>query len=172
LAGDFAALDRDWSSAWELAIACHAWERWLVSGRLAWVRAESERSRGHTDDAVSWAARALEMARTSGRRKYEAAALTTLGVVLADRGDRSDGLDHLRLAIEGADRLGSPLLRWRARAAAGRAELADTTTGDSGEAHLSEAAEIIRAVAADLAPERATRYLAAAEVNSVLEDAR
>ena len=172
LAGDLGAIERDWSSAWEDAVACHAWERWLISGRLAWVRAESERRRGRPDEAVTWGERALEMAVESGRSKYEVAARTTLGAVLTGRGDRPAGLAQLRRAVEGADALGSPLLRWRTLAACGRAELGSADTGGAGEAHLREAAEIVRAVADDLAPERAARYLAASEVAAVLEDAR
>jgi class 3 adenylate cyclase/tetratricopeptide (TPR) repeat protein len=171
-AGDLTAIDRDWPSAWEDALDCHAWERWLITGRLAWVRAEAERMRGRADDAMTWAERALEIAQTSGRRKYETAGRTTLGAALVDRGDREAGLAQLLLAIEGADRLGSPLQRWRSRAAAAHAELVSADTGAAGETHLREAAAIIREVADSLAPERAERYLAAPEVATVLESAR
>ena len=66
--------------------------------------------------------------------------------------------------------LGSPLLRWQARAALSRA-LATSSDGADPEAPLQEAATIIRDVAASLAPERGETYLAAPTVVEVLEAA-
>lgn len=170
LADDFATIDRDFETTWEDAVTSQAWERWLVSGRLAVMRAEADRLRGRLDDAATWARRALDLAVVSGRSKYEAAARTTLGALLGGEDDEA-ALEHLRAAVTIADDLGSPLLRWRALAALGTVERHASAAGVSGEAHLREAATIIRDVAASLSPERSAGYLAAPEVVTTLEAA-
>jgi len=170
LAQDFATIDRAFETTWEDAVASQAWERWLVSGRLAVMRAEADRMRGRLDDAATWAQRALDLALLSGRSKYEAAARTTLGALLGGADDEA-ALEHLHAAVAIADDLGSPLLRWRALAALGTVERRAAAAGASGEAHLREAATIIRGVAASLSPERSAGYLAAPEVVATLEAA-
>jgi class 3 adenylate cyclase/tetratricopeptide (TPR) repeat protein len=170
LLGDLGSVDVAWPSAWDDAVEGRAWERWLVSGRLASVRADVELARGRLDDAVSWAQRTLELARPVRRRKYEIAGLITLGSALVGQGSIEEGVAQLRIAVGLADGPGgTPLLRWRARAACGVAESRRPETAADGEARLEEAAAIIREVAASLAPERSTRYLAAPEVANVLE---
>ena len=72
---------------------------------------------------------------------------------------------ELRSAVEVADRLGSPLLRWQTRAALAGA------SGVDRDALLQEAASLIREVASSLAPERSSGYLAAPQVVEVLEAA-
>lgn len=170
LLGELGRVDIAWPSAWDDAVAGKAWERWLVSGRLASVRSEVELARGHLDDAVTWARRTLEMARPVRRRKYEITGLITLGSALAQQGSVEDAVAQLRIAVALADGPGgSPLLRWRAKAACGAAETRRPETAADGETRLREAASIIREVAASLAPERTARYLAAPEVARVLE---
>ena len=83
---EIGAVERAWPAAWDDALACQGWERWLITGRLASVRADAELEAGRLDDAVTWARRALEMARTVRRRKYEIASLITLGSALAAQG--------------------------------------------------------------------------------------
>jgi hypothetical protein len=171
LSADVAEVEREWSSVWEDALACHAWERWLISGRLAWVRAELELFQRRFDDAVTWARRALEMAGTGSRRKYEIAALTTLGKALIEMNSPVEAAEQLRIAIARSDDLGTPLMRWRTRAACGLAELRSPETAGRGEGRLRDAAAIIREVAASLHPERGARYLAAPEVVAVIDAA-
>ena len=164
LLGDLTSVDREWSAAWEDAGASRGWERWLIKGRLASVRADRELGGGHAEDAVTWAQRALDLARSTKRRKYEIASLITLGSALAAQGLKEDAARELRTAVALADGPGgSPLLRWRARAALGLAA--------SREDDLQAAASMIREVAASLAPERAARYLAAPQVAQVLDAA-
>ena len=79
LLGDFSPIERTWEATWEDALASEAWERWLVSGRLAANRAELEFGLGRFDDAVTWSRRARELAIRGRRRKYEANASITLG---------------------------------------------------------------------------------------------
>jgi class 3 adenylate cyclase/tetratricopeptide (TPR) repeat protein len=164
LLGEVGNVERSWSGAWDDAVASHGWERWLITGRLASARADMELERGELDDAVTWARRSLEVARTTQRHKYEIASLITLGCALASQGLSEDAARELTTAVERSDGPGgSPLLRWRARAALG--QLA------SHEVQLQAAAAIINEVVASLAPERAARYKAAPQVTQVLEAA-
>jgi tetratricopeptide (TPR) repeat protein len=169
---DFDAVERAWPGAWDDALACKGWERWLITGRLASVRADAEWELGRHDDAVTWARRSLEMARSVKRRKYEISSLITLGSALSAQGMHEAATAELRAAAQLADGPGgSPLLRWRARAALGAASRQRTHTATEAEAELRTAASIIREVASGLAPERADRYLAAPQVARVLDAA-
>ena len=67
---------------------------------------------------------------------------------------------------------GSPLLRWRARAALGATASQRAETAAEGETERRAAARIIREIAGALAPERADRYLAAPQVARVLDATR
>ena len=87
LQDDLSAVERTWPALWEDAVASEAWQRWLVSGRLAANRAELELTAGRIDDALTWATRAIELAKSAGRRKYLTNALTTLGRVLTAQGE-------------------------------------------------------------------------------------
>jgi class 3 adenylate cyclase/tetratricopeptide (TPR) repeat protein len=169
LRGEIANVERSWGGAWDDALASHGWERWLITGRLASTRADMELELGRPDEAEMWARRAIEMARSVNRRKYEIASLITLGSALA--GGKSDaGMDAHRTAVRLSDGPGgSPLLRWRARAALGAAASRHADTAAEGEAELLSAASIIRAIVASLAPERADRYLSAPQVAQVLD---
>ena len=173
LLGNIASVERSWEGAWDDAESSHGWERWLITGRLASVRADVELETGRLDEAVTWAQRSLELARTAKRRKYEIASLITLGSALTAQGLGPEALDALRTSVALADGPGgSPLLRWRARAGLGAAATQRAETAAEGEAELRRAASIVQEVAASLAPERAERYLAAPQVARVLEAAR
>jgi class 3 adenylate cyclase/tetratricopeptide (TPR) repeat protein len=166
---DYGRVEKAWPDAWEDAVASEAWERWLISGRLAADRAELELARDRLDDAVTWARRAIEMARSVSRRKYEVIALTLLGRALTAQGLVEEAAAELRSAVAAADALGSPLFRWQARAALAAAAVgARDATADEP---LHDAVEIIRGVAASLSPERAAAYLKAPQVVEVLEAA-
>jgi class 3 adenylate cyclase/tetratricopeptide (TPR) repeat protein len=164
--GDVPLAQREWGSLWEDALASKAWERWLISGRLAAVRADLELSIGHIEDALTWGSRAIEMAVASSRRKYEAIARTTVGRTLIRQRLYQDAASELRRAVALADSLGSPLLRWQSRAPLAQA-LAET--GGEADAVRDEAVQIIRAVAAGLSSQRAATYLTAPQVAEVLE---
>jgi class 3 adenylate cyclase/tetratricopeptide (TPR) repeat protein len=170
LGGALGLVEREWPSAWDDALAVQAWEHWLITGRLAAYRAEWELEAGQLDDAVTWARRAIEMARGVHRRKYEAIALTVLGRALTAQGQSDAAATELGTAVEIADALGSPLLRWQARAALAKAPSTGSNGADPGGS-LQEAAAIVRDVAASLAPERGRAYLAAPPVAEVLEAA-
>jgi len=166
LRGDVSAALEGWASLWEDAESSIAWERWLVTGRIAPWRAELELAAGHQDEALVWARRAVELAVESGRRKYEAIARTTLGRILIAGSLRDDAAEELRQALIVGDELGSPLIRWRAKAA-----LADAVDAEA-DAQRQDSAAIIREVAAGLDAARGAAYLAAPEVVQVLDAAR
>jgi class 3 adenylate cyclase/tetratricopeptide (TPR) repeat protein len=170
LLGDLGRVEMDLPGTFEDALAVKGWEHWLVSGRLLAYRAELELEAGRYDDAVTWARRAIESARAVHRRKYEEIALTTLGRALTAQGLADEAAVELRSAVEIADALGSPLIRWQSRAALA-ASLSGKKGGVDPDVPMHEAAAIIRDVAASLAPERATEYLSAAPVVNVLEAA-
>ena len=169
LADDVGAVERDWPAAWDDAVASPAWEHWLITGRLAVVRAQLALRLGRLDECVTWSERALDLARPVGRRKYEIVSLITLGRGLTGQGSSEQAVFTLREAVSLADVLGSPLYRWQARAALAEAARGMTDEDASGEDDLEEAVRIIYEIAGSLAPERATGYLEAREVAEVLE---
>ncbi len=168
LLGEFGRVEVAFPATWDDARGSLAWERWLVSGRLCSIRAELALATKQPNDAVEWARRALEMARSAGRKKYAVIATTTLGAALSASGLAEHARTELRSAVEEADALGSPLYRWRARAA-----LADAVRRlegvDAADAHLVDAAGIIHEVVAGLSPEHAAGYAAAPRVAAVLD---
>jgi class 3 adenylate cyclase/tetratricopeptide (TPR) repeat protein len=168
LLGEFGTVERLWPSAWDDAQVVKAWEHWLVSGRLAAARAQLELAAGDLDEALTWSRRALEMAASGGRPKYEAIALTTIGQVLTKQGLDEEAVTELENAVAIADGLGSPLAKWETRAALAAAQQA---AGIDPGARQAEATAIINGVASSLSAERAHAYLAAPPVRAVLETA-
>jgi hypothetical protein len=118
---------------------------------------------------VTWCGRAIELAQQVGRRKYLANALTTLGRALTAQDEAESATAELRSAVALADDLGSPLLRWQARAALAEAEQHVKGAGPQSDQHAHEAGDIIRSVAESLIADRAAAYLSAAPVVSALE---
>jgi hypothetical protein len=86
-----------------------------------------------------------------------------LGRALSAQGLTEEARGPLVSSVTIADEIGSPLLRWRARAALAEASPAEAA------ARLREAGDIINAVVAGLTPPRAAAYLAAPEVVRVGE---
>jgi tetratricopeptide (TPR) repeat protein len=168
LRGELGRVEAAFPSAWDDACNGDAWERWLVSGRLCSIRAELALGMKRTEEAMTWARRALEMARTGSRKKYEVIATMTLGAALSATGLAEEARAELRNAVGWADVLGSPLYRWQARAA-----LADAVRPldgvDAADGHTEEAGKIIREVVAGLSPERGALYVAAPQVAAVLD---
>jgi hypothetical protein len=91
-----------------------------------------------------------------------------LGQALTASGLAGEATEKLRAALAEADALRSPLYRWQTRAAL--ADAVRTVEGeDAADAHLAEAASIIREVLAALSPEHAAGYAAAPQVAAILE---
>jgi tetratricopeptide (TPR) repeat protein len=169
LADDVGAVERDWPSAWDDALASPAWEHWLITGRLAVVRAQLELELGRLDESLTWSGRAVDLARPVGRRKYEVVSLIALGRALTAQGMFSEAASQLHEAVSLADALGSPLYRWQARAALAEAVRGVPDERASADDHHEQAIRIIHEVVGSLAPERAAGYLAARDVAEVLE---
>jgi class 3 adenylate cyclase/tetratricopeptide (TPR) repeat protein len=166
LLGEFGSVERSWQETWDDAQETVAWEHWLVSGRLAAARAQLELGAGRFDDAVTWSRRAREIARSTGRRKYEGIALVALGRALTAQGLSTEAVGELEEAVQIADGLGSPLQRWESRAALADAKRA---AGLGPEPALADAVTIIREVASSLQADRSATYLAAPQVRAVLD---
>jgi predicted ATPase/class 3 adenylate cyclase len=166
LAGDVGAALDEWPKRWADAEHATGWTTWLIAGRLLSARAEIALEAETPEAAAEWAHRAVEVARRTRRRKYEARSLTTLGEALVRIGRRDDGLQALRSAVTIADAIVSPPARWHARAALGRVAYA-VGHDDQASAAYKEAGELVDAFSATLAPERAATLAAAPLVNEI-----
>lgn len=167
LAGDIGGAQVAWPSLWESAGNATAWTTWLIAGRLAVARAEIALYAEPPESAAEWAERALQIARRTKRRKYEARSLTILGQALAQLGRGDEALQALRAAVVLADELVGQPARWQARSGLGKASQA---LGDDGAAAAAygEAADLIESFVATLAHARATRLLTAPDVEEIL----
>jgi class 3 adenylate cyclase/tetratricopeptide (TPR) repeat protein len=167
LAGDIGGAQSTWPSLWKDAEKATAWTTWLIAGRLAAARAEIALHAESADSARDWAQRAVEIARRTRRRKYEAVSLTTLGEAFGRLGQRDEALRALQAAAAIADELIGAPGRWRARAGLGRVAYA---LGDDETAAVAydEAGSLIETFAATLAPHRAARFVAAPGVSEIL----
>jgi tetratricopeptide (TPR) repeat protein len=154
LAGEVGAAQTEWPARWTDAEQATGWTTWLIAGRLLAARAEIALEAETPESAAEWAQRAVEVARRTRRRKYEARSLTMLGQALVRLGRRDEGLQAVRAAVTIADKVVSPPARWHARAALGRIAY-ELGEDDEATSAYSEAAELVDAFSASLAPERA-----------------
>jgi class 3 adenylate cyclase/tetratricopeptide (TPR) repeat protein len=154
LAGDVGRAQAEWPERWETAEHATGWTTWLIAGRLMSARAEIALEAETPAEAAEFADRAVEIARRTRRRKYEARSLSTLGQALAGIGRAEDALAALRSAVQIADHIVSPYARWNARAALGRVAY-ELGQDDEAASAYGDAREIVDAFAARLAPERA-----------------
>jgi len=166
LEGDIGGAQSAWPKLWEGAAKATAWTTWLIAGRLATARAEIALRAETPESAAEWAERAIEIARRTRRRKYEALSLTIRGEALARLGQSDEAYQSLHSAIAIADDLIGAPGRWRARAALGWVaySLGDDEAASSA---YETAAELIASFAGTLTPERAKRLVAAPEVAEV-----
>ena len=167
LQGDITTAENTWRIQWEGSINTRGWARWLVGIRLAAAKAELGLLTGRTEDAVEWARKTIELSIPVRRVKYEIVGRTLLGEALVALGKSGEALPELRLAVEQADRLGSPPQRWQAQASLARALYA---TGDDNGAEraFAAASTVIQNVAAGLSAERSARFLSAEPIQSIL----
>jgi tetratricopeptide (TPR) repeat protein len=168
--GDFGRVQVTFPRLWDAAINGKAWRPWLGGTRLALVRAELARL---TEDAVATAEHArdaLERARKTHRKKYEAGARAVLGWALVDSKHAADGLAHLRAAVDLSDQVGSPTPRWQHRVMLAKALY---STGDDygAAAAYHEASETIRAYASGLKPGHRRSFLDAEPIREVIKAA-
>jgi len=166
LAGEVGAAQTEWPARWTDAEQATGWTTWLIAGRLLAARAEIALEAETPESAAEWAQRAVEIARRTRRRKYEARSLTMLGQALVRLGRRDEGLQPLRAAVTIADKVVSPPARWHARAALGRIAY-ELGEDDEAASAYSEAAELVEAFSASLAPERAATLAKSPLVNEI-----
>jgi class 3 adenylate cyclase len=167
LADEVGRAQAAWPALWENAANATAWTNWLIYGRLAAARAEIALRAETPESAIEWAQQAIEIARRTRRRKYEARSLTVLGAALAQVGRRDEALRALRVAVAIADELVGPPGRWDARAALGRAAHA-LGEDDVAVSAYDEAAELAQTFASTLAPERATLLLQTPAITEIV----
>jgi tetratricopeptide (TPR) repeat protein len=166
LAGDVGRAQTMWPRLWEEAKEATGWTTWLIAGRLVCARAEIALHAEPPESAVEWATRAIDIARRTRRRKYEARSLTVLGQALGALGRREQALESLRSAVAIADELVGPPARWQARAALGEVAYAVGDDGVAAEAY-SEAATLVETFAATLSPERAACVVSAPAIEEI-----
>jgi tetratricopeptide (TPR) repeat protein len=168
LAGETEAAETRWQNLWGEVMATPAWERWLLGGKMAALRAQIALQQKDPARAAEWAEKAVSMARGVHRMKYEAVARAALGKALLAMGRDQEAVRELQAAVKVADVLGNPSGRWHAMADLAQALVA---TGNDAEAErqFRGAVDIIRAVAANLSSERAARFLAAPQIAAILE---
>ncbi len=154
LAGDIGGAQTDWPLRWAEAEHATGWTTWLIAGRLLSTRAEIALEAETPEAAAEWAQRAVDVARRTRRRKYEARSLTSLGRALVRLGRNDEGLSALRSAVQIADRIVSPYARWNARAALGRIAY-ELARDDEAATAYAEAARIVDDFSASLIPSRA-----------------
>src|SRR5207302_1717248 len=156
-----------WPSLWEGAAKATAWTTWLIAGRLLAARAEIALNAETPESAAEWAERAIQIARRTRRRKYEAHSLTILGQALAKLGRRDEALQSLRSAVGIADELVGPPARWHARAALGKVAY-DLGEDDTAGAAYEKAGDLVETFAVTLVPERAAKLITAPQVSEIL----
>jgi tetratricopeptide (TPR) repeat protein len=166
LAGDVGAAQETWPKRWADAEHATGWTTWLIAGRLLAARAEMALAMESPDAAAEWAQRAVDVARRTRRRKYEARSLSTLGEALARLGRRDNGLAALREAVRIADDLIGPPGRWHARAILGRVAY-DVGADDEAAKAYAEARELVDTFSATLAPGRAATLARSPLVNEI-----
>jgi tetratricopeptide (TPR) repeat protein len=170
LAGDVGRAQAAWPDLWADAEGATAWTKWLIYGRLAAARAEIALEAEGPEPATEWAGRAIEIARRTRRRKYEARSLSLLGEALARLGRKDEALGALGVGVTLADELVGPPGRWAARAALGRGAYA-LGVDERAAAAYAEASELVGTFAATLSSERAARLLRAPSVAEILSQA-
>ncbi len=167
LAGDIGGAQVAWPSLWESAGKATAWTTWLIAGRLAVARAEIALHAEPPESAAEWAERALQIARRTKRRKYEARSLAILGQALAELGRGDEALQAMRAAVALTDELVGQPARWQARSDLGKVSQA-LGDDDAAAAASGEAGDLIESFVATLAPARAARLLTAPDVEEIL----
>jgi tetratricopeptide (TPR) repeat protein len=119
--GEAGRADAAWPGLQEMYARVIGHHRWLIGGRLAEARSEIDLQLGRPADAANSARHAIDVARQTGRKRYEVAARIALGRALLGLERRDDALTELRRSERDAGRIKNPHLMWRAGIAVGSA---------------------------------------------------
>jgi tetratricopeptide (TPR) repeat protein len=141
--------------------------QWLTAGRLAQARAEIALQTQPAETAVEAARDALREAQVRRRLKYEVAARSVLGSALLRARQPSHGIVELERAVQDAERLGSPIVTWRAAGALAEG-LNAIGDDDRTETAFRAAVNAIDACASALPEEHRPAFLKAPPVQQVL----
>ena len=126
-----------------------AWGRWRWHMPLLRARAELALAAGRHDDAWSDATQALDLATQTDSRKHIAHVKLVLGEIAAAQDRLPEAEKLLRSAVTLADHIHAARELWRAGSALGRT-LARTGREREAETYLTQAAQTIEAIAAEL----------------------
>lgn len=150
--GDRAAADDALGRAASL-LEHDGWGRWCVQIALLCGRAELALAREQRDDAWREASQALELATHVDARAHIAEAKRVLGEIAAAQDRLPEAVTLLRAAVTLAEHIHAAHPLWRAAGALGGVALRH---GDEREAetHLTQAAQTIEAIAAELSDAR------------------
>jgi ATP/maltotriose-dependent transcriptional regulator MalT len=135
--------------AWGL-LEGDVWYRWRWHIPLLRARGELALAEGRVDEAWSFAAQSLTMARQSDSRKHVARAQRLQGEILAARGQLDGAAEALRASVALAEAIKTPREVWLGQAALGRV-LAQIGRDRDAETQLIDAAQTIEAIAGKLA---------------------
>jgi class 3 adenylate cyclase len=170
-AGEVGRVQEKFPSLWDAAINGKAWRPWMGGLRLSVVRAEMAHLAEGPNATVEHSNDVINRARKVGRPKYEATGLALLGSALVELGRAAEGIGTLRRAVDIADQLGGPTLRWQLRSRLAKALYAAGDDDNTAVAYR-DAAQIARDYASRLTAEHAASFFKAAPVIEVLKAAK
>lgn len=127
-----------------------SWGRWRWHVPLLRIRAELSLAMDRLDEAWTYASESLEMATQVDAREHVAHAKLVLGEIAAAQDRLPEALQLLRAAASLAEHIHAARQLWLASRALGLVAARMGQDRDA-EAHLTQAAQIIEAIATDLA---------------------
>jgi tetratricopeptide (TPR) repeat protein len=171
LEGEIGKAERQMPELLQAVEDFHGWHQWLWTGRLVDMQAVIALGAGRFEEAASKADEALRYLRRYPRPKYEARAYTTHGQAMLALDLPHEASTSFRRAVEQADGLRQPILRWPALDGLATS-LERSGREEEAKDARSRAREVITSVAAELAPERRSLFLNSLAVLSVLRAAQ
>ena len=156
------------SAVREAIEGARGWHQWLWTGRFVDMVAAIALEAGHLEDAASKSEESLRYIAQYPRPKYEARTLITYGGAMLGLGKTSEAIESFSRALELAEQIGQPVLRFSAGDGLSRA-LERNGQEEDAETARRQALEVIEAIGARLAPDRRVRFLESAAARTVIE---
>ena len=150
----------------EAVIPGHGDEWWRQMVRLGWAKAEVALLEGRAEEAVAYAAEAVQRAENSRAPRHVAKGLLVLGLAQVSSGN-DEVVATLRRSATFAESLGCLPLIWPSRALLG-ALLADADRVESDKS-LGAARSAVLAIAGDLPPGVRAEWLSRPDIHALLE---